>query len=322
MAVELKLNTEVVAKTAKMVAASMVKYQLHNGEPQHCPPDEFGGALFNRNGAPLNAQVIHGVQHPSFAGSGFDPNRLHDGVAISFKDYVKLKKHIDHNLKYTQGSNLYPPLNIPKVNKMTIAGSHTTCTLHCFMIGFVNPLSGFKYVVPDDDDVLRHWSVKGHKYILLSCDIPAEDAVEISNWKNADNGTCQVKHEMELIKSIQQVCIAEGVLSETVKVGQVAAKITSQSAIKLNVTLVALLIKYACDLGLGSLVDELVSDHCREVNPNETTVPHALFDELSKSIPKTYMFAKKTIALEAYSREKGGGQGSHNAGRLQVYRNV
>ena len=121
-----KLNTEVAAKTAKRVAASIMKYQLHAGVAQHCPPDEMGVALFNRNGAPLNAQVIHGVQHPSFAGSGFDPTRLHDGVAISFKDSVKLQTHIDHNLKYTQGSNLYPPLNSTKVNKMTIAGSHTT----------------------------------------------------------------------------------------------------------------------------------------------------------------------------------------------------
>ena len=88
------------------------------------------------------------------------------------------------------------------------------------------------------------------------------------------------------------------------KVGQVAAKITSQSAIKLNVTLVAALIKYACDLGLGDLVDELVADHCREVNPNDTTVPHSLFDELAKSIPKKYVLCKKVIALEAYSREK------------------
>ena len=179
MAVELKLNTEVAAKTAKRVAASMVKYQLHNGEPQHCPPDEFGAALFNRNGAPLNAQVIHGVQHPSFAGSGFDPNRLHDGVAISFTDNIKLKLHIDHNLGFSQGSNMYPPMDIKKVNKMTLAGSHTSCTLLCFMIGFVNPLSGFKYLVPDDDDQLRHYSVKGHRYVLLTCDIPEDEAVEI-----------------------------------------------------------------------------------------------------------------------------------------------
>ena len=124
---------------------------------------------------------------------------------------------------------------------------------------------------------------------------------------------------MGLIKSIQQVCIVEGVLSETVKVGQVVANITSQSAIKLNVTLVAALIKFACDLGLGDLVDELVADHCREVNPNDTTVPHSLFDELAKSIPKKYVFCNKNDCVGGIFARKAGGEGSPASGHRQVY---
>ena len=49
-------------------------------------------------------------------GLGLTPNRLHDGVAIFFAGNIKLKLHTDHNLAFPQGSNMYPPMDIKKVN--------------------------------------------------------------------------------------------------------------------------------------------------------------------------------------------------------------
>ncbi len=75
----------------------------------------------------------------------------------------------------------------------------------------VSVVNGMAFDVKDNPTLQQHVE-NGWKWIVLSEDIPDEQAALVSEWRNTDQNTCQIKHEIELIKAIQRACAREASL--------------------------------------------------------------------------------------------------------------
>jgi len=122
---------------------------------------------------------------------------------------------IDWNVNFSSASNLYPPVRVEVMNKGSLACSHTNMMLRCIEAGMVSPLTSQLFTYGEDDK-LRQAATVGHHWWVLSDQCPLEDQKLISEWRNADNGQTQFKHEVEMMKSIAEICRAEFRLAETV----------------------------------------------------------------------------------------------------------
>ena len=55
---------------------------------------------------------------------------------------------------------------------------------------------------------------RGHKWFLLSEKTPVDEQKMLSEWKNQDQNSNQVRHDIELIRSIQSVCLKEAAFAQ------------------------------------------------------------------------------------------------------------
>ena len=88
---------------------------------------------------------------------------------------------------------------------------------------------------------------------------------------------------------MQRVCLAELRTTNKVIVSTVLAKALQHLQVKgpaADRTLLSLT-KFVVDLGAGHMVDELCEFHSQEVNPNELSVTHTLFEESVKQVGPT-----------------------------------
>ena len=105
----------------------------------------------------------------------------------------------------SEGNGAFPPIDEKKVQYFTLAGSHLTILFRCFKTKHFSSLSGTRFQASPEDTHLAHVLEHGFEYIVLRSDIPAEAAMRISEWRNSDNNTNQLKHDMELIMSAKNI---------------------------------------------------------------------------------------------------------------------
>ena len=77
---------------------------------------------------------------------------------------------------------LYPPVNEEKMQYFTLACTHVTLTLRCIKAGMTSELAGVQFAINDDEE-LSCVVMNGHKYIVLTDEIDAESAMQLSEWK-------------------------------------------------------------------------------------------------------------------------------------------
>ena len=91
--VPVEMNTETSKQIAKLVAATVAKYQLPSQpDPIHIPPHHLLVSTHNRGGQPLTLMVIHKNIIASFRNDGFDPTRTPIGFVIWFESSSEKKK--------------------------------------------------------------------------------------------------------------------------------------------------------------------------------------------------------------------------------------
>ena len=92
--------------------------------------------------------------------------------------------------------------------------------------------------------------------------------------------------------------------STQASVAQLAATVIHETPHKIQINIVATLIKWTSSMGKGTMVDELISDLSAETNFSEITAPLASFEEMTKSVPEEAPLWKLSCALELFSAEK------------------
>ena len=145
----------------------------------------------------------------------------------------------------------------------------------------------------------------GHRYWILDEKISGDDAMILSEWRNSDNNTNQVTHEIQILRSIQRYCRAEAKTSTSVKVATIIAKVSAASIVKLNPNVVGILVKFCVELGVEQYVDEICEFHSSHVNPNEMACPHGLMEEICKSIKKENVLVRVNLVLVNYTKDNG-----------------
>ena len=294
-----------VLKTSQRVAANMVKYGECD-EPLAIDPDELGADMMNRAGAVPNISVCRENIGQSFKAHGFDKNRPMPGIAKDYsKNPQKLEALIQHNLKMSEGDPRWPPVLTKKMSKGTLASTHLNIAIRLHKHGVMSPTGEPFSIAPDDPNLLRV-TQHGHKWWLLSCDIPDAAAIEISEWRNSDNNNNQVKHEIEHIRGLQRVARKEFEVAGSagiVSLANVVAKFTAQAQLKMVQTTTLDLARFVVDFRAVVHIDNICTHHSQHVNPNELTVPPALFSEITKQIKKSASKLKEALIIEAYTPE-------------------
>ena len=307
-------------KMAQKVAASILKYSLVT-DPAPVDPSEIGADPWNRNGArpniqvislpsqshqsPLPAhyppkpfpthhhtqtsttpiQVIHSTLATSILQDGYDARRPLPGVCI-LKSERKLPDLLDWNDSFSKGDNRYPTVNRSSMNKGSLAATHLVFTLRCFQEEMMSPITGLRFAVDPVDTALANAVSRGHVWYILSDELPEQEAIMISEYRNSDNNTNQFKHEMEHIRGIQRVCLKEMDTAKSVVLSTVLAKAMAHLQVPVVSSTMLSLAKFVVDLGAGVMVDEVCEFHSSEINPGDLTLPHVVFDEVTKSVGK------------------------------------
>ena len=97
--VPVEQNTETSKQIAKLVAATVAKYQLQSQtDPIHIPPHQVLVSTHNRGGQPLTFMVIHKHIIASFRNDGFDPTRTPIGFVIWFESSTVKEEQVAFNL--------------------------------------------------------------------------------------------------------------------------------------------------------------------------------------------------------------------------------
>ena len=198
----------------KAVRATEAKYNMYGptGAAVELDPDQIGVCPWNRRGVKPNIHIVHCVVFPSFKNHTFDPGRLHNGYVIWVKCPKMRKEWVEYNKELAAGSSLYPPVYEDKMEYFTLACTHVTITLRCCKAGMISEITGIQFTAGDDVELKKVVRGGGHKYKVLTGDTPKEEAMQLSEWKNADNDTAQGKHELEQIlhcNGVAKQCFSE-----------------------------------------------------------------------------------------------------------------
>jgi hypothetical protein len=152
-----------------------------------------------------NISVCHSVIATSFLDDGLDPSRPLPGIFINYSGKPEMiAKLVAHNQAFSNGNEAYPPIYAEEVFAGSLASSHYNMTLRLFQANTTSSINGRAFLA-DTDDTIARVCAEGHEWISLSPDMPEADARVISDWRNADQGSSQVKHEFEVIRHIQVV---------------------------------------------------------------------------------------------------------------------
>lgn len=141
---------------------------------------------------------------------------------------------VSHNIMVAKSSDLFPAVRPTQMSFGTLAGSHLNITLRLFQIGGVSPVTGLSFAVCDDKH-LDFAVSEGHLWIVLDEAITEQEAMATADYKNSEQNQSQVRHEIELIKAIQKVCLAEEKLSRTVQTSRILEVLQATSPVKLVV---------------------------------------------------------------------------------------
>ena len=96
-----------------------------------------------------------------------------------------------------------PPVDETASVGATVSCGHYTCVLRCYRAQ-LTAIGGLPCDPPVDAQ-LQLAVERGHKWYVLSDKCPSDEQVRLSKWKNQDQNSSQVQHEIELIREIQWV---------------------------------------------------------------------------------------------------------------------
>ena len=198
---------------------------------------------------------------------GFDSMRPLPGICIQRKP-AGVQELQDWNKRFSAGDLRYPRMDVHKMDKGSIASTHLNIALRCFKQGLRSAATGQVFTAGADAAALVAAVERGHLWWILSDAIPEPDALLISEWRNSDNNTSQIKHEIEYIRGIQRICRKEAELvgsTRKIVFSTVLAKAMQFLQVKTPTTTLLALAKWVVDLGAGKLVDEVCEFHSAEV---------------------------------------------------------
>ena len=185
-------------RVSKFVAAEMVKYALHpdQTEPILVDVDTCLVSFYNRGGGPLNMPYVHlKLCKKSIGTDGYDPKRPRPAVAIHYEDKELILKLQDHNLKFMEGNNLYPPIFKDKAVNATLASSHLFCGHRLFKNCCKSEFTGYVFE-PNAWDTQHVFLLEnGAPCYLLKQGLPATSARVISDYYNSDQNDNKVFDE-------------------------------------------------------------------------------------------------------------------------------
>ena len=177
--VPVEQNTETSKQIAKLVAATVAKYQLPSQpDPIHIPPHHLLVSKHNRGGQPLTLMVIHKNIIASFRNDGFDPTRTPIGFVIWFESSTVKEEQVAFNLKTYVGSPLFPPVMDKVIVGATLSCSHYNCALRCYHAQLTD-VDGL-VCDPSVDPPLQLAVERGHKWYALSDKCPPDEQVRLS----------------------------------------------------------------------------------------------------------------------------------------------
>ena len=107
-------------------------------------------------------QHIHYGILKSFLNSGFDSTRPQIGICVQFKSAEGKRKLLDHNLRFTTGSQLLPRIEETKALYGSLAGSHLNLALRLLQQGATSP-AGDVPALCQESLALQDVVMKGHK---------------------------------------------------------------------------------------------------------------------------------------------------------------
>ena len=123
---------------------------------------------------------------------------------------------VSWNRSFSSASPLFPAVRA-EMDKGSLAATHTNLMFRLVDASTTSTLTGQTFSMTDDEK-LRYVVTSGHLWIVISDECPDDEQRAISEWRNADNGQTQFKHEVEMMKSLQEIMVAEFKLAATVSI--------------------------------------------------------------------------------------------------------
>ena len=259
-------------KLAQRVEQSLTEDILF-AEPKQLDPDLVPVAPNNRDGAPTNKSHLHFGVLKSFKVRGFDRTRPHIGICIKFTSEKGLKDLHEHNLRFTKGCKLMPPIKDGAIYG-SLATSHFNLALRCIKSGTFSPIGNIVDLLADNKN-LKEVVTSGHRWWILPESVLKERQVDISLWRNMDQNENQNSHEMEILGGIKATAESLSKKQSSVKQADLMAAAVRRNPAKVRSTSMLRL----CQLYIGfldndmvHLVDELIDWHSEHVDPKELTM--------------------------------------------------
>ena len=151
---------------------------LFPGPKQHDPSLVLLGPN-NREGAPPNVRHVHFGILASFKTNGFDRSRPAIGICIMYTSEKGKKKHLEHNLRFTKGNKLRPPIRVDVAIYGSLASSHFNLALRCLQAGIISPIGDLCSMLTENLN-LNEVATAGHRWWILPESVCTESQVGIS----------------------------------------------------------------------------------------------------------------------------------------------
>ena len=273
-------------------------------EPKQLDPRSVLMSPYNRDGAPPSVQHIHHGILKGIVHKGFDRTRPQVGICVKYTSEAGKRALLEHNLRFSKGEPLLPPVDPDKALYGSLASSHLNMALRLVQAGSASPVGGLSNLTAEDPS-LRDVVLNGHKWWVLPEDLSPDRQVDISLWRNQDQNENQQTHEMELLQSIVATAGNLSLTTKKVNIQDLVARASKRNPAKVAVGAMMNLAKYYTQFlssGDQYLVTELVDYHSTFVNPRDLTVPTAFFQCLvSEEHLQKCPFTRHYLLLVQYS---------------------
>ena len=86
----------------------------------------------------------------SFKTKGFDRTRPAIGICILYASEEGKKRLLEHNLRFSKGNRLLPPINESVAIYGSLASSHYNLALRCIQSNMISPIGSLSDLLQDD----------------------------------------------------------------------------------------------------------------------------------------------------------------------------
>ena len=231
--------------------------------------------------------VVHQHIIRSFLDGVFNPCRTPFGIVIWFTTTEAKAAAVAHNLRMCSGSPLFPPVESDEIKGATLSCSHFNVALRCFkaQMQSVDSSGCARLCDATVDRELANAVAHGHKWHVLSERCPPDTQRRISEWKNQDQNSNQVRHEIELIRAIQAMCLKEATVAQKASVGGIAQLVNLASPVKVPSSALHAIVAFVMAVGAAHpSLERLCHFHAHNVNPGARTMLHTTFEALGKHL--------------------------------------